>query len=191
MFEAPEIKSHRHRTKKDPRDGKISADTLSQNIRGKKNDQKSGRPNQVALNKTPVSRQSEDGRQHELRQRRNARIQCERQSARKDRAGSRQTASARASWGTGSARRERCLQAPMSTKRAPASIETHDEPQKTSRNNPFFGDFRGNLNRAEIEFAEEEKDWGSKVVEGAEAACIGLDGLDARVQTFGGRAGSR
>ena len=43
----------------------------------------------------------------------------------------------------------------------------------------FFGDFRGILSRAEIEFAEEEKDSGSKVVEGAEAARIGLDGLDA------------
>lgn len=44
---------------------------------------------------------------------------------------------------------------------------------------PFFGDFRGILNRAEIEFAEEKKDSGSEVVEGAEAARIGLDGLDA------------
>ena len=43
----------------------------------------------------------------------------------------------------------------------------------------FFGDFRGILSRAEIEFAEEEKDSGSEVVEGAEAARIGLDGLDA------------
>ena len=42
-----------------------------------------------------------------------------------------------------------------------------------------FGDFRGILSRAEIEFAEEEKDSGSEVVEGAEAARIGLDGLDA------------
>ena len=43
----------------------------------------------------------------------------------------------------------------------------------------FFGDFRGILSRAEIEFTEEEKDSGSEVVEGAEAARIGLDGLDA------------
>ena len=43
----------------------------------------------------------------------------------------------------------------------------------------LFGDFRGILSRAEIEFAEEEKDSGSEVVEGAEAARIGLDGLDA------------
>ena len=43
----------------------------------------------------------------------------------------------------------------------------------------FFGDFRGILSRAEIEFAEEEKDSGSEVVEGTEAARIGLDGLDA------------
>ena len=43
----------------------------------------------------------------------------------------------------------------------------------------FFGDFRGILNRAEIELAEEKKDSGSEVVEGAEAARIGLDGLDA------------
>ena len=34
----------------------------------------------------------------------------------------------------------------------------------------FFGDFRGILSRAEIEFAEEEKDSGSEVVEGAKAA---------------------
>ena len=43
----------------------------------------------------------------------------------------------------------------------------------------LFGDFRGILSRAEIEFAEEEKDSGSEVVEGTEAARIGLDGLDA------------
>ena len=46
-------------------------------------------------------------------------------------------------------------------------------------NFPLFGDFRGILSRAEIEFAEEEKDSGSEVVEGTEAARIGLDGLDA------------
>ena len=51
--------------------------------------------------------------------------------------------------------------------------------QRQSTFQPFFGDFRGILSRAEIEFAEEEKDSGSEVVEGAEAARIGLDGLDA------------
>jgi hypothetical protein len=38
--------------------------------------------------------------------------------------------------------------------------------------------FRGILSRAEIEFAEEEEDSDSEVVEGAKAPRIGLDGLD-------------
>ena len=60
----------------------------------------------------------------------------------------------------------------------------HDGPPpfaaaQANRKQTLFGDFRGILSRAEIEFAEEEKDSGSEVVEGTEAARIGLDGLDA------------
>ena len=43
----------------------------------------------------------------------------------------------------------------------------------------FFGIFRGILSRAEIEFAEEEEDSDSEVLEGTKAARIGLNGLDA------------
>jgi hypothetical protein len=38
----------------------------------------------------------------------------------------------------------------------------------------FFGIFRGILSRAEIEFAEEEEDSDSEVLEGTKAARIGL-----------------
>jgi hypothetical protein len=43
----------------------------------------------------------------------------------------------------------------------------------------FFWLFRGISSRAEVEFAEEEKDSDSEVLEGTEAARVGLDGLDA------------
>ena len=43
----------------------------------------------------------------------------------------------------------------------------------------LFGIFRGILSRAEIEFAEEEEDSDAEVLEGAKAACVSLDGLDA------------
>ena len=43
----------------------------------------------------------------------------------------------------------------------------------------FFWIFRGILSRAEIEFAKEEEDPDSEVVEGTETACVGLYRLDA------------
>lgn len=43
----------------------------------------------------------------------------------------------------------------------------------------FFRIFRGILSRAEIEFAKEEEDPDSEVVEGTETACVGLYRLDA------------
>ena len=66
-----------------------------------------------------------------------------------------------------------------STMAAVVAAEAHKLHDRDNLYFPLFGDFRGILSRAEIEFAEEEKDSGSEVVEGTEAARIGLDGLDA------------
>ena len=43
--------------------------------------------------------------------------------------------------------------------------------------------------RREIELAAEEQDAGAEVVEAAEAAGVGLEGLDDGVEAFGGRVG--
>jgi hypothetical protein len=43
----------------------------------------------------------------------------------------------------------------------------------------FFGIFRGTLSRTQIEFAKEEEDPDSEVLEGTEAASVGLYRLNA------------
>ncbi len=46
-----------------------------------------------------------------------------------------------------------------------------------------------NIGRHEIELAAEEQDASAEVVEGADAASIGLEGLDDGVEALGGRVG--